>query len=132
MPRPELLLPAAFAAANLIMYGSGCDKTWKLAPAIAAGQLLFALGAWRAGTARARTFRTSLWIVPWLAGHVLIGYRGRYDGGHEILPAWIDILVVIAFSLVIFYYALATTSSPSEAADAIAKDAHQLDPHAAP
>jgi hypothetical protein len=43
------------------------------------------------------------------------------------LPEWIDLLVVIAFSLVIFHYAVLETMSREKVQEAIAKDAHQID-----
>ena len=42
------------------------------------------------------------------------------------LPDWVDLLVVIAFSLAIFFVALACRSRDG-VGDAIAKDAHQLE-----
>ena len=51
--------------------------------------------------------RIALWIVPWLGGHLLIGMFGRYgNGAMNILPAWVDIAVVIVFALVIYYWAV--------------------------
>ena len=68
-----------------------------------------------------------MWVPVWLAGQVAIGAVGRYgSGARNILPAWIDILVVVVFSLVIFYWAVALTMSKSETATAVAKDAQQI------
>jgi hypothetical protein len=57
---------------------------------------------------------------------VLIGAIGRYGGGANILPNWVDILVVIGFSLVIFYWAVGSALNEEQSAVAIAKDARQL------
>src|SRR5580698_385841 len=45
VPMPKLVLPAAFCSANLIMYWGGFDTNWKLAIAVLAGLVLFAIGA---------------------------------------------------------------------------------------
>lgn len=67
-------------------------------------------------------------MLLWLAGHVLIGYLGRYgEGIADVLPEWVDIAVVIVFALGIFEYALATTLTREDSAAAIARDAHQLE-----
>ena len=54
--------------------------------------------------------RSAVWIGPWILGMVIIGWLGRYgDGSHSVLPEWSDLLVVIVFSLVIFYWAVEPT-----------------------
>jgi amino acid transporter len=125
-PMPSLVLPAAFCAANLIIYWGGFDTTWKLGCAMIVGLVLFAVGAWRAGSNAGRSIRHSIWIGAWLGGQVLIGAVGRYGGGAEILPNWVDILVVLGFSLAIFYWAIGSALNEEQSAAAIAKDARQL------
>jgi amino acid transporter len=125
-PMPSLLLPAAFCAANLIIYWGGFDTTWKLGCAMLVGLVLFGVGAWRVGSNAVRTIRHSIWIGPWLGGQVLIGAIGRYGGGTSLLPNWVDILVVIGFSLAIFYWAIGSSLNDEQSAVAIAKDARQL------
>jgi len=132
VPMPKVMLPAAFCAANLIIYFAGFDTTWKLMIAMVVGFLLFAFGAWRKQTGAVRnSWRTSLWIAPWFAGHLVIGALGRYGGGNEMLPNWVDLGVLIAFALAIYYFALSQTLSQAASEAAVAKDAHQLDFEAA-
>jgi amino acid transporter len=126
VPAPKLLLPAAFCSANLIMYWGGFETTWKLAVAMLAGLVLFAIGAVRQNTGALRSTGNGIWMVPWLGGHVILGALGRYGGGRNILPDWIDVAVVIAFSLVIFYWAVSLSLSRTDSAAEVAKDAHQL------
>jgi amino acid transporter len=128
VPAPKIMLPVAFCSANMIIYFAGWDTTWKLMIAMAAGFLLFAFGAWRNKTgAIGKTWRQGLWIVPWFAGHLVIGVLGRYGGGNETLPNWVDLGVLIVFALVIFYFAISRTLSQVDSEAAVAKDAHQLD-----
>ena len=127
VPVPKLLLPAAFCSANLIIYWGGFDVTWKLACAMVVGLVIFLIGATRAGSDVKRAVRSALWMVPWFAGQVGLGALGRYGGGYEILPGWVDIAVVIAFALAIFYLALSMTISPAECAEVVAGDANQID-----
>jgi len=127
VPMPAIVLPTAFCCANLIIYWGGFETTWKLACAMLVGLMLFAIGAWRAGTGAQRTLRNAMWMGPWFAGQVIIGALGRYgNGSRNILPNWIDVLVVIAFSLAIFYWAVSLALNEQEAATAVAKDAHQI------
>ena len=69
---------------------------------------------------------------PWLGGHVLLGWLGRYGGGRNILPSWVDIGVVIVFALAIFYWATALRLSKEDSAVEVAKDARQIDYEARP
>ena len=127
VPMPKLVLPAAFCSANLIMYWGGFDTNWKLAIAIVAGLALFAIGAWRMRTGAWRTIGNAVWVGPWLGGHVLLGWLGRYGGGRNILPNWVDVGVVIVFALAIFHWATARRLSAEDSAVEVAKDAGQID-----
>jgi amino acid transporter len=126
-PMPRLVLPAAFCSANLIMYWGGFETNWKLALAILAGLALFALGAWRMRTGAWRTIGNAVWLAPWLGGHVVLGWLGRYGGGRNILPNWVDVGLVIAFALAIFYWATSLRLSAEDSAVEVAKDAGQID-----
>jgi amino acid transporter len=126
VPMPAILLPAAFCCANLIMYWGGFETTWKLTVAMVVGLVLFAIGAVRARTGAQRMLKHAFWMAPWLGGQVVIGWIGRYGGGKNLLPNWIDLVVVIVFSLVIFYWAVSASLSQELSAREVAKDAHQL------
>lgn len=124
MPKPALILPAAFCSANLIIYWGGFDITWKLVCAMGVGFVLFAIGAWRAKTNAYLTLRNAVWIAPWLGGQILIGWCGRYGAGaRSLLPDWVDIVIVIIFALSIFYWAVSVSSTKPQAAAAVSKDA---------
>jgi amino acid transporter len=128
MPAPKILLPGAFAAANLILYWGGYDFTWKLACALVVGLVIFAVGSSRAGTDSFGMLRSALWIGPWILGSVIIGALGQYGvGARSVLPNWIDLLVVIVFSLAIFYWAVSLAMPEDKVAAAVAKDAEQID-----
>ena len=126
MPWPAVLNPSGFCFANLIIYWSGFDVMWKLLALILVGRVLFEIALRRADPKRTDVdFRASSWIWPWLIGDTVIAVLGRY-GGHDILPEWIDILVVVAFSLGIFYYAVAFSRSTAQVYEAIEREDWQL------
>jgi len=126
MPAPHILLPVGFCSANLILYWGTYEVTWKLALALVLGLIIFGIGAARAGSDTMSMLRSAVWIGPWILGMVIIGALGRY-GGHEVIPDWIDLVVVIAFALVIFYWSTSLTMHKDRVQAAIAKDAHQID-----
>ncbi len=126
MPFPKLLNPVGFCFANLIIYWSGFDVMWKLLGLILVGRVLFEFALRRADPKRTDVdFRASSWIWPWLIGDTVISVLGRY-GGHNVLPDWIDILVVIAFSLGIFYYAVEFSRTKEQVYAAIDNEDWQL------
>jgi len=128
MPMPNVLLPTAFCSANLILYWGGYDYTWKLACALIVGLMLFGIGVQRARSDAGFMIRHAFWIGPWMIGSVVIGALGRYgDGSRNVLPNWIDLLVVIAFSLVIFYWAVSQAMPRTRVAEAVAKDSAQIE-----
>jgi uncharacterized membrane protein (DUF485 family) len=95
----------------------------KLMLAIAAGYVIFGIAyARRHPMERPPLDLLSLvWILPWLGGLAVISYLGQY-GGTKLIPEWIDLGVVAAFSLVICCLAVQFTLSSHRVAAAIATD----------
>jgi amino acid transporter len=128
MPMPKILLPTAFCSANLIIYWGGYNYTWQLACALLVGVLIFGIGSAAARTDAMGMLRSAIWIGPWILGDVIIGALGRYGtGSHNVLPEWVDLLVVIVFSLGIFYWSTSLARSRDRVQAAIAKDSAQID-----
>lgn len=122
-PYPKVLNPVAFCAANLIIYWGGFEAMWKLLFAIFIGRVIFEVALRRAEDVRRPDidWRAASWIWPWLIGITLISLIGRY-GGHNALPDWIDLLVVIAFSLAIFYYAVSLAMDSEHVKAAVSQE----------
>jgi amino acid transporter len=128
MPMPKVLLPTAFCSANLILYWGGFEFTWKIALALVVGLIIFGIGTQVAQTDVMAMLRPAAWIGPWILGSVIIGALGRYGtGSHSWLPEWVDLAVVIGFSLVIFYWAVSLTMPHDKVVTAIAKDREQIE-----
>jgi amino acid transporter len=128
VPGPKIILPLAFVSANLILYWGGYEYTWKIACALLLGLLIFGIGSSIKNTGAFNQLRPAIWIGPWVIGSVIIGLAGRYGTGNKSwLPEWIDLLVVIVFSLVIYYWAVQLVQGPEAVAAAVEKDKAQLD-----
>jgi hypothetical protein len=60
-------------------------------------------------------WRSSSWLWPYLGGMAVISYIGASDfGGIGLIPFGWDILVVAAFSLAIYFYAISVRLTPEE------------------
>ncbi len=133
--RPAVMSPIAFIAANLIIYWSGYEATWKLLIAMAAGTALF--GCTRLAPSDNRPpvdLHGSLWIAPWLVGMTVIGYFGRYGKGARgaaahptwALPEWVDLGVVVVFSLLIFYWAVTLRVNSEHVAEMVEAEEEEI------
>jgi amino acid transporter len=117
LPAGEVIAVAAFVIANLIIYWSGWDVLWRLYIAIAVGYVLLGIGHivnpseflprldWRGGS----------WLWPYFIGLAILSYLSPTDfGGTGLLPFGIDIILVAAFSIAIYYYAMSVRLTPEE------------------
>jgi amino acid transporter len=128
MPLPKVIQPTAFVSANLILYWGGYNVNLKVIGAIAVGLVVFAIGSVVNQTHAFSTLKNSWWIPVWLGGVLVIGYLGRYgDTNRNVLPAFVDLGVMIAWALVVYYVALAMRLEPNGVSEEVAKDAHQLE-----
>ena len=147
MPMPKLLLPAGFSFAGLLIYWSGWDTVWKMDLLVLIGLVIFGVGAMVQKTDALSKLKHANWVWPWLVGLTLLSAMGRYgswgpsddkaDGyfirnhswisrNHDFLPSSWDLLIVIGFSLVIYYWAANSMMSQEDIDAAIERDAHQI------
>ena len=125
LPAGKVLAPLSFVVANLIIYWAGWDTLWRLGVAIVLGYLLLGVYAWYAVAAGLPDaprldWKAAQWLPVYLLGLGLISWQGGFGGqGH--LALWWDMLVVTAFSLVIYYWAKATASRPEDIERSIAE-----------
>jgi amino acid transporter len=124
LPAAGVLCPLSFICANFIVYFAGFSTIFWLYVLTAIGFILFAAYQLYLPAAR-RTiidYRAASWILPWLAGIFIVSWLGRYDGSPPTvfgvtllatkhLPNWWDLVVLAAFSLAIFYWAVNSTMS---------------------
>jgi len=118
LPAAEIISPAAFVIANLIIYWSGWDTVWKLMVAVLLGFVILAATYVLSSADRRPSFdwRAAYWLLPYLAGLTVISFLGAKDfGGRGLLTFGWDAVVVAVFSVAIFVLAI-RTRLPDEAA----------------
>ena len=127
LPAFAVLAPLSFVAANLIIYWSGFQAEWKLGVASVLGLIIFGItrATLPAAERAALKLRSSAWIWPWFGVMVIIGALGRY-GGSNTIPDWWDIVVVAAWSLVVYYVAVQMAVTSAEVTMAVEAEEAEL------
>ena len=127
LPAAAVLCPLAFICADLIVYFAGFSTIFWLYVLIAIGFIAFGLYQWYLPAERRTiiSWRSAYWIIPWLAGLILISWQGQYNGvpptvfGVTLLAtmripnSW-DLVTVAVFSLAIYYWAVHSTLPEAE------------------
>src|SRR6516162_5071460 len=115
MPAAGFLTPAAFVIANLLIYWSGFEVVWKLGIVLVIGYVLIGISMALDKDRPPLDWKSAVWLPVWLIGMGIISWLGQYSGGAvaapvntNTIPFWWDMVIVAAFSLVIFYWAMAT------------------------
>ena len=124
--RGGVLSPLAFVVSGLIILWSGWDTDWKLGVAILLGYLHPRREPRvQPEPAPRLQWRAAQWLPVYLVGMGLISWQGRYCwkgparttscGATAAVPQWWDLLLVAAFSLGIYSWALAVRLPDEEA-----------------
>jgi amino acid transporter len=108
LPASRVLAPLAFVLANLIMYWSGWQTAWKLGVVLVIGYVLIGISMAFDKERPPLDWKSAVWLPAWLLGMGIIAWQGQYKGGTGNIPFWWDMLIVAAFALVIYYWAMAT------------------------
>src|SRR5215210_2422280 len=117
LPAGEVVADLAFVVANLVIYWTGWDVLWRLYIAIAVGFVLLGIGRLinPSEFIPRLDFRSSSWLWPYFIGLGVLAYLSPIDfGGAGVLPFGIDIILVAAFSIGIYYYAMSVRLTPEE------------------
>jgi amino acid transporter len=110
--------PAGFIIANFIIYWSGFEVIWKLGICIVIGYIIIgvcmAFDPQRPKMGVAE-LKAGSWLPVYLIGMGVISWLGQYGGGGKLppvntntIPLWWDMVIIAAFSLGIYYWALYT------------------------
>ena len=108
LPWAPFLAPLSFVSASLIIYWSGWEVDWKLMVAVVLGYVLMGISRMtHANPVRSPIdWAAAIWLWPYLGVMTLISYLGQFDGGRMAIPFYWDMVVVTAWSLVVYYTAI--------------------------
>ena len=114
------LAPAAFVVADLLIYWSGFEVIWKLGIVLVIGYAIIGISMAFDPQRPPLDWKSAVWLPAWLIGMGLISWQGQYSGAsssdkHPLPPTntmhigfWWDMLIVAAFSLAIYFWAMRT------------------------
>ena len=121
VPAGGVIAPLAFIIANMLIYWSGFETVWKLGLVIIIGYVLIAVCMAFDENRPPLDWKSAQWLPFYLIGIGIISWQGQYSGGAVAaplntnhIPFWWDMLVVAAFSLIIYYWAMATRLPKAE------------------
>ena len=111
LPGAAFISPLAFVIANLIILWTGWDTIWKLGVtiligySILVGNRVFGLNEHKPTL----DWKAASWLVPYLIGMGLIVFFSDFGpkGDDALIPFGWDALVIAAWSLVVYYWAMA-------------------------
>jgi amino acid transporter len=110
MGAATVMAPLAFIIANLIIYWSGFVTLWKLGICIIIGYVLIGIAMAFDQNRPPLDVRSAIWLPVYLIGMGIISWQGQYpvpaEGNTGNIPLWWDMVIIAAFSLVIYFWAM--------------------------
>jgi amino acid transporter len=114
LPAAKVLAPLSFIVADLLIYWSGFITVWKLGIVLVIGYVILGISMAFDKQRPPLDWKSGVWVPVWLIGLGIISWQGQYSGGAVAppvntghIPFWWDMVIVAAFSLVIYYWAMA-------------------------
>ncbi|MEM8702281.1 MAG: APC family permease [Pseudomonadota bacterium] len=95
----------AFIIASLIIYWSGWDTLSHLGICLALGFVLLLVRNAQGGF-DSLDWREASWLVPYLAGLLLLSYLGSFGNGAEVIPLGPDMLAVGLLATIVYLFAV--------------------------
>jgi len=133
LPWATVLSPAAFAVSGLLIYFSGFLTVWKLGIVLIIGYVLIGVSMAFDPQRPPLDWKNAIWLPAWLIGLGLISWQGQYGPGNtNNIPFWWDMLIVVAFCLAIYYWAMWTKLSRQEMLDLVNRQAGEQELPEAP
>ena len=135
LPAANIMAPLAFVVANLLIYWSGLEVLWKLGVTLLIGYVVIGICMARDPQRPPLDWKSAVWLPVWLVGLGIISWQGQYAGGAVAapvntnrIPFWWDIVVVAAFSLLIYWWAMRTKLPRAEMQNLVDRQSAEHDP----
>jgi amino acid transporter len=135
LPAAAVLAPAAFIVADLLIYWSGFEVVWKLGVVLVIGYVVIGISMLFDQNRPPLDWKSAVWLPVWLIGLGIISWQGQYAGGAvkpplntNHIPFWWDMVAVAGFSLIIYYWAMATKLPKEEMVNLVERQSGEEPP----
>jgi len=129
LPASSVLSPIAFIVANLIIYWSGFETVWKLGIVMVIGYLLIAACMAFDSQRPPLDWKSAQWLPVYLLGMGIISWQGQFGPDNTgRIPFWWDMVIVAAFSLAIYFWAMASRLPRDEMLELVNKQSGEQEP----
>jgi amino acid transporter len=109
MPGAAVIAPLGFLIANLLIYWSGFETVWKLGICLVIGYGLIGISMAFDAKRPPLDWKSAQWLPVYLIGMGVISWQGQYGPDNTFrIPFGLDMLVILAWTLIIFYWAVAS------------------------
>jgi amino acid transporter len=110
MPAAFLIGPLGLLICSFLIYWSGFETVWKLGVCLVIGYVLIGISMVFDPQRPPLVFKSAQWLPVYLIGMGIISWQGQYGPDNTFrIPFGLDFIVVAAFTLVIYYWAVATS-----------------------
>jgi amino acid transporter len=113
VPVAAIMSPLAFIVASMLIYWSGFLTVWKLGVVVVIGYVIIGISMAFDKERPPLDWKSATWLPAYLIGMGIISWQGQFSGGAVAppvntnhIPFWWDIVIVAAFSLVIYFWAM--------------------------
>jgi amino acid transporter len=113
VPVAAIMSPLAFIVASMLIYWSGFLTVWKLGVVVVIGYVIIGISMAFDKERPPLDWKSATWLPAYLIGMGIISWQGQFSGGAVAppvntnhIPFWWDIVIVAAFSLAIYIWAM--------------------------
>jgi amino acid transporter len=127
MPGAVVLAPLGFLIANLLIYWSGFETVWKLGICLVIGYALIGISMASDAKRPPLDWKSAQWLPVYLIGMGVISWLGQYGPDNTFrIPFGLDMLVILAWTLIIFYWAVASALPRAEVQRLVALQSERM------
>jgi len=109
VPAAAIICPLGFVIADFLIYWSGFETVWKLGIVLVIGYVLIAVAMAFDPKRPALDWKPAIWLPVYLIGMGVISWQGQYGPDNTFrIKFGPDFLILLAWSLIIYYWAVAS------------------------
>jgi amino acid transporter len=127
MPLVVVIAPLGFLICSFLIYWSGFETVWKLGICLVIGYVLIGIFMAFDPQRPPLDWKSAQWLPFYLVGMGIISWQGQYGPDNTFrIPFGLDFVVIAAWTLIIFYWAVATALPREEVLRLVALQSERM------